>query len=102
MFIHTSVQIAIGARVMITNNVHIERGVCNGATGVVVGVLFHHHDPAEIMTVLVRLDHNNEIVRVTRSKFDVLYRDNSVYWKSTFPMTLGYAMTGMNVGYLHM
>ena len=84
--------VALGARVMITDNSHLAKGVCNGATGVVEG--FKRRSNGEIMTVLVKLDHNGEIANVTRTKFDVYYRDQHKWAKCTFPLTLSYAMTG--------
>jgi hypothetical protein len=89
-----SIKVAIGCRVMITNNIHLAKGVVNGATGIVEGLLLRESDPSEIMTVLVRLDGTNELVRVTRTKFARFYRGSDFFLKRTFPMRLAYGITG--------
>ena len=43
-------KVAIGARVMITDNSHLAKGVCNGATGVVTGFKYKTADRTEIMS----------------------------------------------------
>ena len=89
-----SIKVAIGCRVMITNNIHLAKGVVNGATGIVEGLILRESDPSEIMTVLVRLDGTKELVRVTRTKFARFYRGNDFFLKRTFPMRLAYGITG--------
>ena len=93
-FITYPIKVAIGCRVMITNNIHLAKGVVNGATGIVEGLLLRESDPSEIMTVLVRLDGTKELVRVTRTKFARFYRGNDFFLKRTFPMRLAYGITG--------
>jgi ATP-dependent exoDNAse (exonuclease V) alpha subunit len=90
---HTLTRVAIGARVVITKNINMDLGASNGATGIVEGVLARKDDDGYVATILVRLDHNNTIVRVTRSNFSTRYQASQSYTRSSFPLELAYAIT---------
>ncbi len=53
--LHTVLRLAVGARVMLTVNVDVTDGLCNSASGTVVG--FHANGNA-IIAVLVQFDHD--------------------------------------------
>jgi hypothetical protein len=90
---HSLTRVAIGARVVVNKNINMDLGASNGATGIVEGILTRDDDPGYVVTILVRLDHNNTVVRVTRSNFSTRYQGTHSYTRSTFPLELAWAIT---------
>ena len=101
---HTLTTVAVGARVMLTHNRDITAGAVNGATGVVTRLeygpypracQYAGHPAKTLLGVHVRLDHTGQVFRFGRSKSAYFYDTGATkYVKSTFPLTLAYAMTG--------
>ena len=88
---HLIPSIAIGARVIVLDNIKQDTGVVNGATGIVVDLKCRSSD---IYAVVVQLDHSGQNYAVHRSTQDQLLYDAVSYTKSTFPLQLAYAYTG--------
>jgi ATP-dependent exoDNAse (exonuclease V) alpha subunit len=100
---HKLTQAAVGARVMLTrNSADVSGGVVNGALGVISELVkgppkpYHAQMglPAQIVKIIkVQLDCGKE-VPVRRTISANMQEGNRSYVKSTFPLVLGYAMTG--------
>jgi len=92
--------VALGARVMLTSNVNVEKGLTNGAIGVVRALRYDTHpDTGEQYLRTIRVEftaHAGQSVsiNVTRSVVQETYRDGVSFQKSTFPLQLAYAFTG--------
>jgi ATP-dependent DNA helicase PIF1 len=100
---HQLTQAAVGARVMLTRNTsNISGGAVNGATGVITTLVrgppkaYHKQmglPDLIVKKIVVSLDCGTQVI-VTRSISDSLQEGRHSYVKSTFPLALGYAMTG--------
>jgi ATP-dependent exoDNAse (exonuclease V) alpha subunit len=99
---HQLTEGAEGARVMLTRNMTVSGGAVNGATGVIskfeYGAPKSYHKnngmpDSIIKKITVQLDSGQDVV-VRRSISDNKYEGTRSYVKSTFPLALGYAMTG--------
>jgi len=89
---HKLTALAVGARVMLTSNIDLPAGAANGAIGTVEE--WTTNRKAEINMIKVRLHATHTIVKVRRTDFDNCYHNNKKYYRSTFPLTLAYAITG--------
>lgn len=89
---HQLTHIAIGCRVLLTENVDISSQAANGSGGEVHDLLFDEND---LSTIIVKLHSNGKLVRIVRSCTKYKRIKNLIsYQKSTFPLMLGYSMTG--------
>lgn len=87
---HTLTHVAVGAPVMLTTNIDLSTGASNGATGTVTHVKSLH---GKVVRIDVMLS-NGALVKVNRTHIERRPLQGKMYHKSTFPLTLAYAMTG--------
>jgi hypothetical protein len=87
---HDLTGVAVGAPVMLTNNLDLTVGACNGATGTVAALQMRAGKLRSIQIVL----HNNVVLDVYRMVYRIRYHAGARYFKSTFPVMLAFAMTG--------
>lgn len=89
---HQLTHIAIGCRVLLTENIDMLNQAANGSSGEVHDLFF---DENGLSTVIVKLHSNGKLVKVVRSCTKYKRIKNTIsYQKSTFPLMLGYSMTG--------
>lgn len=84
---------AIDAKVIITDNVDMDRGASNGSTATVLKLGYRL---GKLNKITVKLDGNGHQV-IMRSRGlvdDSFWIGSSNFSKSTFSLSLGYAMTG--------
>lgn len=83
--------IAVGARVMLTINLDTTKFAANGSLGTITGV-----SPATgtLKTVFVKFDEGGATLGVRRSRFQARHHNGRRYFKSAFPLLLGYSITG--------
>ncbi|KAG2482459.1 hypothetical protein HYH03_018605 [Edaphochlamys debaryana] len=89
---HTLPQVAVGARVMITQNLALQKGSVNGATGVVQAL--EVGGGGDVVSIEVLLDHNGGVVKVGRSETEFRCTGGFKFTKRSFPLALGWAITG--------
>jgi ATP-dependent exoDNAse (exonuclease V) alpha subunit len=89
---HTLTHVAQGARVVLTANLDLANGACNGAIGQVTSV--HHNSAGVLYRITMVLAHNNHTINVYRSKHRTRYVELHAYSMHTFPLMLAYAITG--------
>lgn len=99
---HRLSEAAVGARVMLTRNITVSGGAVNGAMGVITGFEYgapkpyHKHGgmpDSIIKKISIQLD-CGQAVSVRRSVSENMYEASHSYVKSTFPLALGYSITG--------
>jgi ATP-dependent exoDNAse (exonuclease V) alpha subunit len=88
---HSLVGVALGCRVMLTKNLDIGKGGCNGAEGTVVGLKLY--PDGVLKAVVIELD-TGVVIPVYRSEIKYKYLNGIRYRKATFPLMLCYAITG--------
>lgn len=94
--------VAVGARVLMLVNADLFMGAVNGALGVVSNVVYATGECASdgvlaegvVKHIIVRVSHTDELYQCSRSHVEYHYHDGICYRKSTFPLSLAYAMTG--------
>ena len=107
--LHSTLKLAIGARVMLTANVDVSDGLVNGARGEVVHIVTNNN--SEVTSVLVKFDNNRVGVKsiqtgphrarfrhaVPLTKYEVVFfakgKRGSEIKRLQFPLTLAWATT---------
>lgn len=85
----STVNLKIGAQVMLRANLDVDNGLCNGSRGVVMDILGNVND-IDVM-VLVKFMNGSEIF-INRHEFE--YEDDDVkFIRSQIPLSLAWAMT---------
>ena len=90
---HQLSHVAIGARVLITENIDFAKQAVNGATAEVFDL--QYNDNGDLASIIVKLHSNGALAKIERSLTN--YRQVKglqTYRKSTFPLALAYSMTG--------
>lgn len=83
--------VAVGARVMLTSNLDTKKFAANGSLGTVTGV---SSPGGNVKTIFVKIDEGGAEIGVRRTKFQTRHHDGRRFFKSAFPLLLGYAITG--------
>ena len=91
---HTLPAVKLGCRVILLENLNLTVGACNGATGVVQSIHYRGHEADRILNKIVILLDTGTIVNVMRTRIDTQHVAAFRYYKTTFPLSLGRAMTG--------
>jgi hypothetical protein len=89
---HRLTHIARGAKVMITSNMDLAMGAVNGALGTVTD--WSRNRKGDINCIFVKVASTGEVVKVHRTCFENTWHNGKRYFKTTFPLTLAYAVTG--------
>ena len=107
--LHSTLKLAIGARVMLTANVDVSDGLVNGARGEVVHIVTNNSD--DVTSVLVKFDNSRVGLKsiqtspyrarfanaVPLNKYEVIFfakgKRGSEIKRSQFPLTLAWATT---------
>ena len=87
---NTLPEVAIGARVLITSNLNIEKGAVNGAQGQVASIV--HGVDSLIRSIHVKLG-DGTAMPVYRSVLTTKYHSGSKYQRTSFPLQLCSAVT---------
>ncbi len=87
--------VAVGAKVLLTENIHVASGFANGAAAVVEELRLgtDEHGQARVDGIRVRLESNGKVRTLTRSTKRTIYENGVRYTKATFPLALAYAIT---------
>jgi len=87
--IHT---IAIGALVMLTNNINIQKEAVNGTTATITSIIFDTKN--NVIAIEVQLTTNSIKMVLKKYTFQHKYTYDGYYYKALFPITLAYAIIG--------
>jgi hypothetical protein len=85
-------QVAVGAKVMITQNLDLSLGAANGAMCTVAAV--HTATDGEVRSITVRITATGSEFVVKRTTISSLYHNGRHYYKTCFPLQLAYSITG--------
>ncbi len=87
--------VAVGAKVLLTENIHVASGFANGASAVVEELRLgtDERGQARVDGIRVRLESNGRVRTLTRSTKRTIYENGVRYTKATFPLALAYAIT---------
>lgn len=83
--------VAIGAKVMVLSNINVAASVANGSSGIVDSLKYDRH--GKLVTIVVKMTDSGRLQRVTRSQSHSRTYEGKTYYRTTFPLTLAYAMT---------
>ena len=86
-------KIGINSRVILKRNIDVDRGLVNGALGLVKSFIFESNDKTKIKTVMIKFDKLNEIVGIERISAEYEYQKNIYVARSQFPLSLSWALT---------
>jgi len=86
--IHT---IAIGAFVMFIDNINIQKGAIKGLIATITSIIFDTKN--NVTTIEVQLTTNSIKMVLKKHKFQQKYTYDGYYYKTSFPITLAYAIT---------
>jgi hypothetical protein len=89
---HQLSKVALSAKVMITRNQDLKQGAANGAVGRIEDLKFK--PDGTLKSIHVRLHDSKNLVSITRSLVHRKYENGHAYCRSTFPLSLAYAITG--------
>jgi ATP-dependent exoDNAse (exonuclease V) alpha subunit len=84
--IHT---IAVGALVMFTDNINIQKGAVNGKTATITSMIFDTKN--NVINIEVQLTTNSLKKVLKKHTFQKKYTYDGYYYKASFPITLAYA-----------
>ena len=87
---HTLHAFKIGCRIILLENLDLAKGASNGATGIVLSA---HYRSDVLNKIVVQLD-NGVVINIMRTRTAYKYIGAYRYYKSTFPLSLGRALTG--------
>ncbi|KAL0038502.1 hypothetical protein WJX77_008703 [Trebouxia sp. C0004] len=88
---HCLPYVAIGARVMVLENIDVAKGVANGSLTSVVDLKYDAS--GQLNKVIVEINETVEVRCITRTLWSSRYHQGKRYSKSTFPLMLAYALT---------
>lgn len=91
-YFHTLGTVAVGAKVIVTKNIALDVAAANGATGIVT--LLEHKGPGLLSAVGLRLSDTGKELSVHCLDIKHIYNNGTRFYKSSFPLVLGYALTG--------
>ena len=89
-------KVAVGCKVMLTDNLDQSKGIVNGASATVIGVSMAPVSPAcpdGIDRICIRMHATGLVHVVGRSFTRRTYTPGYTFWKSTFPLMFAYALT---------
>jgi ATP-dependent exoDNAse (exonuclease V) alpha subunit len=89
---HSLPEVAVGARVMVLQNLAPHKGLVNGAQGTVTRITFNHQRVATRIHIQLASTGANAVITRSRCKHLVLGR--RLFHMKAFPLCLSYAMTG--------
>lgn len=90
---HTLTEVAVGAAVLITNNINLNIGAFNGAKAIVDAV--HKNAEGLVSKIDVRIQSSGRSLGVrSKAKCATFYHNGKSYRKHAFALQLAYAMTG--------
>jgi ATP-dependent exoDNAse (exonuclease V) alpha subunit len=87
---HLLPYVAIGAKVVIRENISKRNGVVNGALGTIVHVAV---EDKQVKHIYVQVHNTKTVVRFKRTLSHTKWHKGIKYYKSTFPLALAYAIT---------
>ncbi len=83
--------VAIGARVMITKNINISKGVVNGTFTIVTSITFNND---KIITIIfIKIISTNRKIMLKRQTLQHKYTSKTYNYKKSFSIVLTYAIT---------
>ena len=99
---HRFREMKIGARVMITQNISLEKGLINGTVGIIQSydhypppaVPLNPAPPPSIKYIYLTVPGHADRVKVSRTVSSSRTAQGVKFTKSTFPLTLAYSITG--------
>jgi ATP-dependent DNA helicase PIF1 len=83
--------IAVGALVMFTNNITIQKRVVNGAIATITSIIFDLKN--NIVAIEVQLTTNSIKMILEKHTFQYKYTYDAYYYKTLFPIILAYVIT---------
>ena len=81
--------VAVAAKVL--SNINVASSVANGSQGTVHSIKYDAH--GKLVTIVVEMADSKRLQRVTRSQSSSRTFEGKIYYRTTFPLTLAYAMT---------
>ena len=90
---HTLPHVTVGATVILETNLDLSIGAVNGALGTVQAI-HTRGSPGNVTSITVRLWTSDREVRVRRLTTSRTTRNGITLTRATFPLALGYAITG--------
>lgn len=87
---HCLLLVAVGAKVMVLENIDVDGSVANGSMATVHSL---KHRNGRISTVCVKVEDSQRLVNITRSCYNYTTYEGRRYARATFPLMVAYAMT---------
>jgi ATP-dependent exoDNAse (exonuclease V) alpha subunit len=84
--------VALGALVMLTKNIDLKVGAANGTTGIVTKLEFDLED--NVCSISIALNPSGYVQIVRKKSIQNKYDSQGHFYKASFPLMLGYAITG--------
>jgi ATP-dependent exoDNAse (exonuclease V) alpha subunit len=84
--------VALGALVMLTENIDLKVGVANGTTRIVTKLEFDLED--NVCSIFVALNPSGNVQIVQKKSIQNKYDSQGHFYKTSFPLMLGYAIIG--------
>ncbi|KAK9829469.1 hypothetical protein WJX72_006051 [[Myrmecia] bisecta] len=88
---HALRKVAVGAKVILNYNLDIAQRAANGNTGIVTDIITKN---GSVSAITILLDGSTKPFTVRRSSYQYTHWNGRSYFRCTFPLLLGYAMTG--------
>ena len=83
----------VGSAVMLRRNLNLDKGLVNGAIGVVREIIFSDTHPDEVQKLLITFNGNEIPTCIDRVIVDYEYQKNVYISRTQFPLTLAWAIS---------
>jgi ATP-dependent DNA helicase PIF1 len=84
--------VALGALVMLTENIDLKVGAANGTTGIVTKLEFDLEN--NVCSISIALNPSGYVQIVRKKSIQNKYDSQGHFYKASFPLMLAYAITG--------
>jgi ATP-dependent exoDNAse (exonuclease V) alpha subunit len=84
--------VALGTLVMLIENIDLKVGVANGTTGIVTRLEFDLKD--NVCSISIAFNPSGYVQIVRKKSIQNKYDSQGHFYKTSFPLMLGYAITG--------
>ena len=86
-------EIGLGSKIMLRRNLDPDRGLANGAVGLVIGFEFEENDETLVTFIIIQFENLKSPYKLARFDAEYQIKPNQYVNRSQFPVSLAWALT---------